>query len=102
TVRISRSRNDSDGLLQVTGRDVPEADYAMHAIDGHWTLAGDLEEAAALAKTAKVTAGLGDDGASVVELVQTSPNGIRAKEIAKELGIRDDAVRQHLVRAESA
>ena len=44
---LKRQRHSTDATLAVTGRDVPEAEYAPLSHDGRWTLDGaDLREAA--------------------------------------------------------
>lgn len=45
---LKRKRHDDDAVLSVTGRDITEAEYALHAVDGMlWRLAGDDLAAAA-------------------------------------------------------
>ncbi|MEO3757071.1 AAA family ATPase [Mycobacterium sp. B14F4] len=44
---LERPRQEPTGILHVTGRDVPEAEYAMTSVDGAWQLDGtDLSAAA--------------------------------------------------------
>ena len=81
---ISRPRNETQGLLKVTGRDVVEGEYAVSVIDGCWTLMGDtLAEAAGNAVTLRETANLSDRTAEVLRFVVKHPEGVRAGDVAK-------------------
>ncbi|WP_413450219.1 AAA family ATPase [Georgenia phoenicis] len=102
TIALTRARSETDAILKVTGRDVRENEYAMTAVEGSWTLQGDLHEASDLARTARTTAGLGDESARVVEYINAHPEGSRAGDIAIVLGLSPANVRQQLVRAEEA
>lgn len=102
TVAITRARNEQEGLLKVTGRDVPEGEYAITSTSGTWVLQGDLEQAAAVARTVRTTAGLGDDAARVVEYVNTVGTPVKAAEVARALGIDTDKARVYLNRAADA
>jgi hypothetical protein len=84
---ISRPRNESQGLLKVTGRDVVEAEYAVTTKDGNWLLmGGSLEDAASVAATIRATANLGDRSAEILRFVNKHPQGVRAGDVAKALG----------------
>jgi hypothetical protein len=84
---ISRPRNESQGLLKVTGRDVAEAEYAVTTKDGNWLLmGGNLEDAASVAATIRATANLGDRSAEILRFVNKHPRGVRAGDVAKALG----------------
>jgi hypothetical protein len=84
---IARPRNESQGLLKVTGRDVVEAEYAVTTKNGNWLLMGDsLEEAASIAATIRATANLGDRSAEILRYVNKNPQGVRAGDVAKALG----------------
>lgn len=88
TVTLSRARNEPEGVLRVTGRDVPEGEYAIRVADGSWSLVGDdLGDAARSAQQVKVTSGLGDLSARVAQLVGNSPRGVRADDVAHALDI---------------
>lgn len=102
TLVLRRGRGESSAVLHVTGRDVEESEYALtfDTLTGTWTLDGNaLAEAAARADTMRATAGLGELATSVVELVNASPLGIRAADVAEALGIEHDLARQYLKRA---
>jgi hypothetical protein len=83
---ISRPRNETQGLLKVTGRDVVEGEYAATMQDGVWELMGDsLGAAAQAAQTVKATAALGDRSAEILRFVVNHPDGARAAEVAAGL-----------------
>ncbi|NCT90154.1 AAA family ATPase [Cellulomonas sp. APG4] len=103
TVSLSRPRNEADGVLRVTGRDVPECEYAITVADGAWTLRGSsLADAARAAQQTKVTEGLGDTSARVVAHVTERPEGVRAKEVADTLSLTEKDAGTYLLRAERA
>lgn len=96
---LTRSRVDTSGLLSVTGRDVPEAEYAVSMTGGRWSLTGDgLAAAAAAAETARATAALGDRSAVVVRFVSDHPEGVRAAEVAEVIGTDADTAGRYLRR----
>lgn len=105
---ICRDRNESAGLLKVTGRDVPEDEYAVELQDGyHWRLDGaDLGAAAERAQkvraTTKATANVGDRLIDVVLYVHAHPEGVRAGDVAKALQLDDATARTYLGRAVKA
>jgi hypothetical protein len=75
-VVISRPRNETQGLLKVTGRDVVEGEYAVTIKDGTWTLMWDtLNESAEAAVTLRATANLGDRQAEILRFVNKHPEG---------------------------
>ena len=76
TVSLSRARNDTEGVLRVTGRDVPEGEYAITVAEGTWTLRGSsLAEAAQAAQQAKAAEGLGDRSCGDPGLRRRAPRG---------------------------
>lgn len=101
---LDRKRQESAGVLKVTGRDVMEAEYAVSLSDhGRWTLVGDsLVEAAAEAVTVKATAGVGDSLAEIIRYVSSHPQGTRPRDLADALGIDPDQARVYLSRAANA
>ncbi|ARU53450.1 hypothetical protein CBR64_20460 [Cellulosimicrobium cellulans] len=102
TVVLQRSRNESGGVLHITGRDVEESEYAVsfNPERGEWTLDGEaLIDAAAKAAEIRSTVGLGVIASKVVQYVSDRPDGARAGEIATALSIPDTTVRQYLKRA---
>lgn len=97
---LARQRQESDGVLKVTGRDVMEAEYAMTLSDkGHWTLKGkNLATAAAAAATVKATAGLADRSSEMVRFIAKHPEGVRAADVAIGLDITKDSAGRYLRR----
>jgi len=85
---LSRERHDKDGLVMVTGRDVPEGEYAVTFTDsGGWMLDGpNLADAAATATQRRAMAGIGDRSAEILAFVGNHPDGVRAGEVEKSLG----------------
>lgn len=80
---LTRDRGESDGLLQVTGRDVTEAAYTLSFDGGMWALDGsDLDAAAIAARSRRASAGLGDRAHDVVEFVGIRPGGAAAPDVA--------------------
>ncbi len=53
TIVLLRGRNESGGLIKITGRDVPEGEYAVKFANGStWQFDGyDLDDAARTART---------------------------------------------------
>lgn len=101
TIALTRTRNETDALLKVTGRDVFEAEYSTTTSGGTWELNGnDLAEAADAAKKEKVTVGLGDLSTRVATLVNNSRNGVRAKDVAHALDIEEKDAGTYLLRLE--
>lgn len=101
TVSLSRARNETAGVLKVTGRDVAEGEYAVTVQDGTWTLDGStLADTARAAQQAKAVAGLGDRSAEIVAYVAAHPQGVRAKDVADALGIAEKDAGTYLLRAE--
>lgn len=99
TMNLSRPRNKPNGIIRVTGRDVPENEYAVTVTDGAWTLDGDtLAEAADAAQRETATQGLGDDSAEVLRFVASHPNGVRAKDVARHMTWTEDKTRPYLAR----
>src|SRR5215471_7737794 len=70
---LTRDRNESDGLLQVTGRDVSEGAYALTFSAGSWRLdGGSLATAAKAAATRRAEIGLSDRSRDIIEVVAAS------------------------------
>lgn len=99
TVSLSRSRNDTEGVLRVTGRDVPEGEYALTVSEGSWTIQGSsLADAARAAQQAKATEGLGDRSAEIVEYVNGYPAGVGPTEVGAAVGVTAKAAGTYLGR----
>lgn len=99
TIVLRRARNETVGSLSVTGRDVPESEYAVQ-FDGDrsmWTLDGhELADAARKAAEVRATAGLGDRSSEIVAYVNAHPEGARAADVEKALELPD--ARRYLAR----
>lgn len=89
---LTRERHEASALLNVTGRDIAEGEYAItfDGAAGLWMLDGpDLTTAAARAVSRKVSEGLGDRSSEVLAFVAEHPHGVRAKELQMALGIEE-------------
>lgn len=88
TVNLSRNRNEDAGVLRVTGRDVPEGEYAITSASGSWTIDGEaLADAARKAQQTRAVEGLGDRSADVVRLVDEHAEGIGPTKAGEALGM---------------
>lgn len=87
-VVLCRKRQAAEGLLKVTGRDVPEDSYALTIADGKtWQLDGaSLRTAAAAARTREDSQALGDTSVQVLAAVRAHPEGIRAGDLVGRFG----------------
>ncbi|SDX65743.1 AAA domain-containing protein [Saccharopolyspora shandongensis] len=85
---LARKRQAKDALLKVTGRDVPEAEYAVTlAESGRWTLAAaNLDEAAELARQRSESEGRSETSMAIVQFVREHPDGVSAKDVANKFG----------------
>jgi hypothetical protein len=85
---LCRKRHSREGLLKVTGRDVPEAEYALKAVgDMAWQLDGaDLPAAAATARKREAERALGETSAQILAVIREHPEGIRASDLKLRFG----------------
>lgn len=84
---LVRARQSTEGLLKITGRDVPENSYALTVNNGAWSLDGDdLDGAAKRAVLRQQTETLGDRSAEILDFVARHPQGVRAHEVEEALG----------------
>jgi hypothetical protein len=99
-VVLSRARHESEAVISVTGRDVPEAEYALRLDDGAlWTLDGaNLDKAAAKGVQLRAQTGLGDRSAEIVKYVHDHPDGVSPATVAKALHLTSEVARQFLKR----
>lgn len=104
TLVLTRQRTDDTALLQVTGRDVMEAEYLLHKDDrGQWELVGDsLEQAQKAAGLAKVKSGVSDRSGEIIDAVAAAEEGIGPKELAEQLGMPAKEVSVYLGRLEKS
>lgn len=95
---LTRKRHSDDAVLAVTGRDVSEAEYALHADQGVlWRLDGsNLTEAASTAEQRRDKQHLGDRALEVVAFVN-SREETRGADLA-EIGIEKEQARVYLKR----
>lgn len=97
TIALTRVRNETGGVLKVTGRDVPESEFAVTSDAGRWTVDGNsLEEAAAIAARLEPVEGLGDRSTEIIEYVGAQPAPVTPKDVESALGIPD--ARRYLAR----
>jgi len=100
---LRRKRQSAEAVLSVTGRDVPENEYALTTEGGLWSLDGtDLATAAEAVKTRKNTENLGDRSAESFAFVGTRPLGTRPADLAKHLGIDNKLAGNYLLRLHEA
>jgi hypothetical protein len=84
---FARKRQATDGVLKVTGRDLPEGEYALTIADGRWTLDGDtLAQAAECARERGERAAMSELSNEVLEFVRKHPDGIEAKQLVEKFG----------------
>lgn len=84
---LTRDRNSNEGTLQVTGRDIEEAEYGLTSDGGRWRLDGDdLESAAETAYERKDVDHLGGKSKAIMQFVGDHPEGIAAKDVAVKFG----------------
>lgn len=101
TVTLARTRGSDRGTLKVTGRDVPESEYAVTSHEGRWTLDGDnLDDAARMASQLRVTDGIGDRSTEIVAYVAGRSEPVTPKQVADALDIPD--ARRYLARLADA
>jgi AAA domain len=102
---LARNRQEASGLLKVTGRDVPEGEYAVLFKDGAvWELDGEnladaREKAQKVRATTRATAGAGDRMLDVVLYAYQHPEGVRRADVAKALGMEPKVATVYLARA---
>lgn len=84
---LNRKRKETRAVLSVTGRDVPENEYALVVEDGRWRLDGmDLMDAAATVELRKDQEKLGNLSMDIYQLV-ADKGSVTPAEVARELGI---------------
>jgi hypothetical protein len=100
---LTRDRNQPGGLLQVTGRDVPEGAYALIFDAGVWTLdGGSLEASSKAAATRRAEIGLGERSREIVEAVSRRRAPVSPADVAADLGMDNDAAGRYLRRLTEA
>jgi hypothetical protein len=104
-VVIQRPRNEPQGVLSITGRDVEEETYGVKLNEGQWSIMGeDLKAAAKAARTVKATVGVDVRMAEVIEFVNDHPApGVKAADVTEEFpDIDEDQAGVYLRRAVAA
>jgi RecA-family ATPase len=100
---LTRDRNQSDGLLQVTGRDVSEGAYALTFDNGAWTLeGGSLETAAKAAVARRAEIGLGGRSRDIIEAVSRRGEPVSPAVVGAELDMSNDAAGKYMRRLAEA
>ncbi|MBB6343782.1 hypothetical protein FHU36_000291 [Nonomuraea muscovyensis] len=88
---LGRKRGSEEGLLKVTGRDVPEAEYALKFDGRLWTLDGaNLAQAEANAQKREESSNLSETSAGILDFIRRKPEGATAKEVREEFGANAD------------
>lgn len=101
-MKISRSRGQTDGLLQVSARDAAEGEYKIQFDNetGLWTLAGNtLADAASKAKEWRQSDGVGDMMASIIKFVNDSRDGVTPSEVDRHFALPRGTAASYLKRA---
>jgi hypothetical protein len=94
---LMRKRHSDDALLNITGRDVIEAEYALTVTDGMWALAGaTLAAAASEAESRRERLQLGDRAVEILAFVNSRAE-TRAADLAA-VGISKEQARVYLSR----
>lgn len=103
-LRLSRSRGETEGTLEITSRDAPEGLYAVRFDEEHgiWSLQGNgLEDSKQIAYQLQTTNGLGDLMTEIVNFVSRQESPVDAKTVA--IGVHQEAdvkkVQMYLKRA---
>ncbi|GGQ20736.1 MULTISPECIES: AAA family ATPase [Streptosporangium] len=88
---LGRKRGAEEGVLKVTGRDVPEAEYAL-TFDGRlWTLDGaDLIQAEANARKRQEASNLSETSVGILDFIRQNPAGVTAKQVRDKFGDNSD------------
>jgi AAA domain len=103
-VVLTRDRQETIGVIKVTGRDVAEGEYTVYFQDGAvWELHGrDLEAAREKAQAMRATAGVSDRMLDVVMYAYEHPEGIRRGDVAQALDLDPRQASVYLSRAVAA
>ena len=101
---LTRKRHETEGLLQVTGRDVAEGEYAVRFQQGSiWSLDGpSLDTAARRAEQRRAADRLDERSRSILNFVADNPQGVRISEVAKALNLEQHETRTYLSRLENS
>lgn len=89
TLMLKKPRNEQQGTLSITGRDITESEYALtfSPESCRWSLTGEsLAEAQAAAMKSEESSNLGDTMQAYLAIVDQHPEGIDASRMSEELG----------------
>ncbi|WP_082990653.1 AAA family ATPase [Mycobacterium sp. 1482292.6] len=96
---LARKRHQDDAVLSVTGRDIPEAEYALTVREGIWQLDGpSLAAASEIAERRRLSDTRSDRSVEIVSVVAASPKPISPAEVSEKLNIDNDTVGRYLRR----
>lgn len=96
---LSRKRHSDNATLAVTGRDIPEAEYALTVTDGVWQLDGtDLKTASEAAEQRRLSGTRSDRSVEICTFVHASPTPVSPSEVSEKLGIDNDTAGRYLRR----
>ncbi|MGO3152095.1 MAG: AAA family ATPase [Galactobacter sp.] len=99
-VTLKRDRNATEGVLNVTGRDLAGGRFGVTFDGSRWELVGNsLDSAREAARDIEATQGIGDNMTTVVLCVGQHPEGVQARAVAEETGLNVDTVGRYLRRA---
>lgn len=88
---LGRKRGAEQGLLKVTGRDVPEAEYALKFDGRIWSLDGaDLDQAALNARKREESSSLSETSVGILDYIRQNPTGVTAKQVRDKFGDNSD------------
>jgi len=87
-VVLARRRQSDEGSLKITGRDVPEGEYALNFAAGQaWQLAAEnLHQAAVVARRREDARELSDTMTLVLDYIRQHPEGTSASELKAKFG----------------
>ena len=94
---LTRKRHENNAILSVTGRDIIEAEYALHADDGVlWRLDGaDLDNARENVQQRRAEASMGDRQMDVYLTVAATDGPVTAIDVAGQLDGMDNEAAGH-------
>ncbi|WP_280201589.1 AAA family ATPase [Nocardia cyriacigeorgica] len=99
---LNRKRKDNQAVLSVTGRDVPENEYAMITDGGRWSLDGqDLLDAAATVDRRAATQNLGDRSVDIFAFV-VDHGPVTPSQVAEKFGMDSRQASNKLAAMEKA
>lgn len=96
---LARKRHDDEAILNVTGRDIPEAEYALRITEGVWQLDGtDLAAASETAERRRLSDTRSDRTVEIVSVVAASSEPVTPTQVSEKLGLDNDLVGRYLRR----